>query len=142
MKSSENCHCLTKSFSFSLNCHPNFSSTISFSYSHSFIDKHIYCIECVSLLMFSSFSSALFFSSLLSFFFSLGLACCLILWARFASGIRQNEQKREREEKKTLVLVFLLVTTWSVQNTSDNTNKTIQNEWKKIQEIPQSISFI
>jgi len=33
-----------------------------------------------------------------SFFFPLESACCLILWARFANGIRQtNKKKRENE---------------------------------------------
>ncbi len=110
-------------FPFYPNCHHN-SSSLSLSLSHSCTS--IYCNECVSLLLFSSFCffSSLLFSSL-SFFFPLESACCLILWARFANGIRQTNKKTSA--------CLLLVTASSVQNTSDNTNDNIQKgKLKKI----------
>lgn len=105
------------------NCHHNFSS-LSLSFFLSYSCTSVYCIECVSLLLFSSFcfffSSFFFFclSFSLVFLSPLGSTCCLILWARFANGIRQNEQK------KTSACLLLVIRS-SVQNTSDNTNSSI-----------------
>jgi hypothetical protein len=82
---------------------------------------NLYCIERVSLLLFSSSSYIffLFFSPSLVFF-PLEPTCCLIY------GLFSPTASDKRTKKTSACL--LLVTTSSVQNTPDNTNNSFEKE--------------